>query len=30
VMDDVRFEFNDSKGNSVTMVRRLDREGNVR
>ena len=27
VMDDVRFEFNDSKGNSVTMVRRLDREG---
>jgi serine/threonine-protein kinase RsbW len=30
VMDDVRFEFNDSKGNSVTMIRRLDREGNVR
>jgi serine/threonine-protein kinase RsbW len=27
VMDDVRFEFNDSKGNSVTMFRRLDREG---
>jgi serine/threonine-protein kinase RsbW len=27
VMDDVRFEFNHSKGNSVTMVRRLDREG---
>ena len=27
VMDDVRFEFNDSQGNSVTMVRRLDREG---
>ena len=27
VMDDVRFEFNDSKGNSVIMVRRLDREG---
>ena len=27
VMDDVRFEFNDNKGNSVTMFRRLDREG---
>ena len=27
VMDEVRFEFNDSRGNSVTMVRRLDREG---
>ena len=27
VMDDVRFEFNDSKGNSVTMVKRLDRGG---
>jgi len=27
VMDDIRFEFSDSKGNSVTMVRRLDREG---
>ena len=27
VMDEVRFEFNGSKGNSVTMVRRLDREG---
>lgn len=26
VMDEVRFEFNDSNGNSVTMVRRLDRE----
>ena len=29
VMDEVRFEFNDSKGNSVTMVRRLDREEDV-
>jgi serine/threonine-protein kinase RsbW len=27
VMDDVRFEFDNSKGNSVTMVRQLDREG---
>ena len=27
VMDDVRFEFDDSKGNTVTMVRRLDRKG---
>ena len=27
VMDDVRFGFNDSKGNSVTMVKRLDRGG---
>lgn len=27
VMDEVRFEFNGSQGNSVTMVRRLDREG---
>ena len=27
VMDEVRFEFSDSHGNSVTMVRRLDREG---
>ena len=27
VMDEVRFEFNDHKGNSVTMIRRLDREG---
>jgi serine/threonine-protein kinase RsbW len=27
VMDEVRFEFNDSQGNSVTMFRRLDREG---
>ena len=27
VMDDVRFEFDDGNGNSVTMVRRLDREG---
>jgi serine/threonine-protein kinase RsbW len=26
VMDEVRFEFNDSQGNSVMMVRRLDRE----
>jgi serine/threonine-protein kinase RsbW len=27
VMDEVRFEFSDSHGNSVTMVRRLDRKG---
>ena len=27
VMDEVRFEFDNSQGNSVTMVRRLDREG---
>ena len=27
VMDDVQFEFNDHQGNSVTMIRRLDREG---
>ena len=27
VMDEVRFDFNDSQGNSVTMLRRLDREG---
>ena len=27
VMDEVRFEFDASKGNSVTMFRRLDREG---
>ena len=26
VMDEVRFEFDDSKGNSVMMLRRLDRE----
>lgn len=27
VMDEVRFEFNDSKGNSVTVFRKLNREG---
>jgi len=29
VMDEVRFDFNDHNGNSVTMIRRLDREGNA-
>ena len=27
VMDEVRFEFDGNRGNTVTMVRRLDREG---
>ena len=27
VMDDVRFEFSRDEGNSVTMIKRLDREG---
>ncbi len=29
LMDDVRFEFSRERGNSVTMVRRLDRGGKV-
>ena len=30
VMDEVRFEFNDSKGNTVIMVKRLNQEGKER
>jgi serine/threonine-protein kinase RsbW len=29
VMDEVQFDFDESRGNSVTMVRRLDREGKL-